>query len=259
MDEEGGARMTRACNVGDGDECRPPTPDAAVLDGGLTKYPGGKNGAGVWQRLISLMPPHRAYFEMFLGSGAIMRRKRRAAANVGFDADAAVIQRHANDAAMQGVSLSCSDALYWLRRYTGFSSDTLVYCDPPYLGESRGDERPRYKYEMLDELQHRHFLQLATSIPAMVMISGYPSALYDEALKGWRRLEYTAQTRGGPKREVVWMNYPEPTELHDYRFLGADYHDRCRLKRKISRWASRLQSLPALERSAILAALKGEA
>lgn len=253
--------MTRSTNVGDGDECRPPTPDAAVLDGGLTKYPGGKNGAGVWQRLISLMPPHRVYVEAFLGSGAILRRKRRAAVNFGIDVDRRVIDAFfwTPNTTKGCIDLFCGDALEWLRQRRDWRGDELVYCDPPYLGSARGDERPRYRHEMLSAERHREVLQLVTSIPAMVMISGYPSALYDEALKGWRRLEYTAQTRGGPKREVVWMNYPEPTELHDYRFLGADYHDRCRLKRKISRWASRLQSLPALERAAILAALKGEA
>ncbi len=55
---------------------------------GLTRYPGGKNGAGVWQRLIGMMPPHLAYVEPFLGSGAIWRRKRRAMLNIGIDVDA---------------------------------------------------------------------------------------------------------------------------------------------------------------------------
>jgi hypothetical protein len=42
------------------------------------KYKGGKNGSGVFQRLICMMPPHRVYIEAFLGSGAILRRKRPA-------------------------------------------------------------------------------------------------------------------------------------------------------------------------------------
>ncbi len=250
--------MTRACNVGSGDGRRPPTPDAAVLDGGLSTYPGGKNGAGVWQRLISMMPPHRAYFEMFLGSGAIMRRKRRAAVNVGIDVDTRVIDAHLGDPELAGVELHAECFSKWLHPRRDWRCDDLIYLDPPYLGSARSSNREIYAWELLTEDSHAVILQLATSLPAMVMISGYPSALYDDALKGWRREEYMAQTRGGPKREVVWMNFPEPTELHDYRFLGADYHDRCRLKRKIFRWASRLKKLPALERAAILAALKGE-
>ena len=62
-------------------------------------------------------------------------------------------------------------------------------------------------------------------------------------------------TRGGYCRDqVLWMNYPEPRELHDYRFLGTDFHDRCRIARKIERWRPRLAALPALERAAVLAA-----
>lgn len=50
-------------------------------------YPGGKNGAGVYHRLINLMPPHDVYIEPFLGSGAIMRLKRPAELNIGVDRD----------------------------------------------------------------------------------------------------------------------------------------------------------------------------
>jgi DNA adenine methylase len=48
-------------------------------------YPGGKNGAGVYQTIINLMPPHDVYIEPFLGGGAIMRQKRPALLNIGLD------------------------------------------------------------------------------------------------------------------------------------------------------------------------------
>ena len=44
-----------------------------MLEG--VRYPGGKNQAGVPQRIISQFPPHRVYVEPFLGSGAIARYK----------------------------------------------------------------------------------------------------------------------------------------------------------------------------------------
>ncbi len=111
---------------------------------------------------------------------------------------------------------------------------------------------------MMGEAEHAELLDILTTIPAMVMISGYASPLYDTRLEGWRRVEYAAMTRGGVKQEVAWMNYPEPRELHDYRWLGADYHERCRIGRKIGRWTRRLAAMPTLERAAVLAAL-GEA
>lgn len=55
------------------------------------KYKGGKNNAGVYQRLITLMPPHRLYVEAFLGSGAILRRKRPAERSIGIELDRKVI------------------------------------------------------------------------------------------------------------------------------------------------------------------------
>src|SRR5258706_2171347 len=59
------------------------------------KYKGGKNGSGVFQRLICMMPPHRVFVEMFLGSGAIMRRKRPAEKSFAYELDRATIKEFA--------------------------------------------------------------------------------------------------------------------------------------------------------------------
>lgn len=48
-------------------------------------YPGGKAGAGVYQKLINLMPLHTVYIEPFLGHGAVLLRKRPARLNIGVD------------------------------------------------------------------------------------------------------------------------------------------------------------------------------
>ena len=54
-------------------------------------YPGGKNGSGVHQRIINLIPPHRVYIEGCVGSGAILRTKRPASASYAIDLDPAAI------------------------------------------------------------------------------------------------------------------------------------------------------------------------
>lgn len=55
-------------------------------------YPGGKNGKGVYQTIINLMPPHEVYIEPFLGSGAILRKKRPAPVNIGMDLDETAVK-----------------------------------------------------------------------------------------------------------------------------------------------------------------------
>ena len=56
-------------------------------------YPGGKGGAGVYQTIINLIPPHKTYIETHLGGGAIMRHKKPAAYNIGIDVDPGVIAK----------------------------------------------------------------------------------------------------------------------------------------------------------------------
>jgi DNA adenine methylase len=93
----------------------------------------------------------------------------------------------------------------------------------------------------------------------MVLISGYWSTLYANALKEWRSVSFQAMTRGGhPATEWLWYNYPEPIALHDYRYLGVDFRERERIRRKKQRWVRRLHAMPILERRALLAAI-GEA
>ena len=90
-----------------------------------------------------------------------------------------------------------------------------------------------------------------------MLISTYQNALYFCHLKDWKRFTFNSTTRNGSREEVLYMNYTnEDGILHDYRFLGDSFRERERIQRKINRWVSRLQRLPAKERNAILTSLK---
>jgi hypothetical protein len=92
-----------------------------------------------------------------------------------------------------------------------------------------------------------------------ILISGYWSDLYADALKDWNSTSFQAMTRAGkPATEWLWYNYPEPVALHDYGFLGENFRERERIKRKKQRWVNRLRTMDVLERRALLAAI-GEA
>lgn len=215
-------------------------------------YLGSKAASGAYQAIIASMPPHDTYIETHLGSGAVMLRKPVAARSIGVDMDPLAIESFDGE----GVELHQGDAVTFLRDFDYQSAGrVLVYADPPYLHSTR-TSRNRYRHEYT-EADHQVLLyqlrELALAGVA-VMLSGYPSELYDSLLPDWRTLEFQVMTRGGPRTEKLWMSF-EANSAHWATFAGSDFTDRQRIKRKAQRWADNYRSLPPAERVAILAAL----
>ena len=216
-------------------------------------YPGGKHGSGVYQQIINRIPPHDAYIEPFLGGGAIMRLKRPARVSIGIDADPYVIKAR-QDLDTPNLTLLETDGIRYLEEMLIFP-DSFVYCDPPYLMDTRSSGRVMYTHELSDE-DHIRLLHAIIALDCMIMISGYPNAMYDNALPSWHTHTFKTTNRGGGHvTEKLWMNYPQPHELHDYRYLGSNFRDRERLKRKKERWTARLRAMPDLERLMLAAAI----
>lgn len=218
-------------------------------------YPGGKGA--VYQTIINLIPPHRTYIEPFAGGAAIARYKRPAHHNILIERDSDVITTLEDIAEFGDTSAwtlinGCAIGLLAEYRYQG---DEFVYLDPPYVISSRRQHRPIYRYELADD-DHIRLLDIIVNLPCKVMISGYWTELYADRLKRWHTVAFEAQTRGGSTAtEWLWMNYPQPTRLHDYSYVGDNFRERERIKRKAERWFNRFQALPVLERQAILAKL----
>lgn len=91
--------------------------------------------------------------------------------------------------------------------------DTLFYVDPPYVHDTRyrvsmGTDRG-YRHEMTND-DHLALLDALQTAQGMVVLSGYPHPLYDDALEGWERREKSARISGGrgtaKRTEVVWLN-----------------------------------------------------
>ena len=90
---------------------------------------------------------------------------------------------------------------------------TLFYVDPPYHPETRSQGNRRrgagyhvYKHEM-DVDDHVRLLDILCALKGMVVLSGYPHALYDEKLTGWARVTRGAYADGGRARtECLWIN-----------------------------------------------------
>lgn len=89
--------------------------------------------------------------------------------------------------------------------------DTLHYVDPPYLPETRNranpyDPKHQYRHELTVD-DHIELLTFLQGLKGMVLLSGYPAPLYDEALAGWTRIERKALADGARERtEVLWIN-----------------------------------------------------
>lgn len=221
----------------------------------MTSYTGGKGAPGIYHAIINQMPPHATYIEAFLGAGSVLRHKRPAGSTIGIERDGDVLATYWRGDEVPSLQLIEADAIHWLRdkRWQG---DELVYADPPYLMETRRTQTGYYRHE-LSVGDHRWLLRVLLALPVPVLISGYWSELYACELAAWRSISFTAWTRRGqPATEWLWMNFPEPQTLHDYRYLGRTFREREKLTRQQRRWRARLARMTTLQRQALLWAIQ---
>ena len=110
---------------------------------------------------------------------------------------------------LKTVRIEQQDALELFKKFRN-RPGTLVYLDPPYLGNrARG-----YDYDENTIDFHERLLNAAVKAKCMAFISGYQNELYDEMLTskhGWSREIIKATTKGNngksfERNEVVWFN-----------------------------------------------------
>ena len=214
----------------------------------MSGYFGSKATSGLCQPIIALMPPHDTYIETHLGGGAIMKRKAPALTNIGIDIDAKALAAFDGGYPVRKVN-GCAHR--FLAEYD-YGGRELVYADPPYLHGTRSSGR-RYRFDY-EESDHVELLELLKGLPCQVMVSGYPSALYDELLGDWHTLELQVMNQAGVRTEKLWLNFTVD-RVHWASFAGKNFTDRQRIKRKAASWGKRYEALPRAERVAVLAAM----
>lgn len=211
-------------------------------------YFGSKATSGLCQPIISMMPPHTTYIETHLGGGAIMKRKPPALCNVGIDRDSRALAQFECDYPVELVR-GCAHRFIAEHEFQG---SELIYADPPYLKSTRTSQRRyRFDYRTAD---HVELLELLKNVPCQVMISGYPSALYNQQLRGWNSVELQVRNQCGVRTEKLWMNFTV-NRVHWASFAGKNFSDRQRIKRKAASWGKRYENLSRCERVAVLAAM----
>jgi len=90
------------------------------------------------------------------------------------------------------------------------SSETLFYCDPPYVHSTRGDSKA-YSCEMTDE-QHAELAEALNSAKGLVAFSNYDCELLNDLYPKSKWCKYisppkTTHATKGTRTEVLWTNY----------------------------------------------------
>ena len=214
----------------------------------MESYFGSKATSGLCQPIIAMMPPHDTYIETHLGGGAIMQRKPSALRNIAIDLDPKPLKVFECDYPVEKIH-ACAHQFLSSYAYRGRE---LVYCDPPYLHHTRSSTR-RYRFDY-EEQDHIGLLEILKGLPCSVILSGYPSYVYDELLADWGTLELQVMNQGGVRTEKLWFNFM-PDRVHWCRYAGKNFTDRQRIKRKAETWGRRYQELPRAERLAVLSSI----
>lgn len=104
---------------------------------------------------------------------------------------------------LKGVQIENLPALDVIRKFN--HDNVLIYADPPYLLNTRGGKQ--YRHEMTEQ-DHVELLAALMDHKGMVILSGYPSELYDRELKNWNRITLKSYNKNSdPRTEVLWCNF----------------------------------------------------
>ena len=136
-----------------------------------------------------------------------MKRKPPALRNIGIDLNRRAIDTFRCE---YPVELHHGCAHRFLSEFD-FDGRELVYSDPPYVQSARKSQR-RYRFDYTDA-DHVALLGILRSLPCQVMVSGYPSRLYDERLADWRSLEIQVNNQSCVVTEKLWFNFA-PDRVH---------------------------------------------
>lgn len=142
-------------------------------------------------------------------SNGIRRNQSQAATVVNLvDRLPAIAQR------LRRVVVENRDVVECITAYDGH--DTALFVDPPYLDTTRVTVDD-YRLDVAGEEEHRRLAKTLRACEGAVLLSGYPSPLYDELYGDWWQASMEVTRPSSNKRgkagaalgiEVVWSNQP---------------------------------------------------
>jgi DNA adenine methylase len=121
---------------------------------------------------------------------------------------------------MARASWECCDAVDLVDRLA--TPDAVIYADPPYLattrrGGTRGRARGRaedYRHDMGRPEDHERLAEVLRATSATVLLSGYPSPLYEALYADWWHVDWLVNVHAsnavtaarGKRIERLWSN-----------------------------------------------------
>ena len=212
----------------------------------ILNYPGAKWGLA--KTIVELMPKHRSYLEPFFGSGAVLFNKPPSSIETVNDLDGDIINfftvlrecpqelaekialtpysREVFDDAHENRGTDAFDKAYrfairsrmghGFKTYqkTGFKIDVYArersYCVDAWNRMPRDilSAAERLKCVQIENRPAVELLEVLRTHKGYVILSGYPSELYDRELRDWIRLTKRSYNQNCDARtEVIWCNF----------------------------------------------------
>lgn len=110
-------------------------------------------------------------------------------------------------ARLLNVTMENRDGIQIINEFGRFA-DNLLYVDPPYLAVTRSSSGYAAEFARAD--QHMQLLAALKECKASVLLSGYPSELYEQELAGWHRtaIRGSRNVNNASTPETIWSNRP---------------------------------------------------
>lgn len=204
-------------------------------------YIGSKRIPGVYQKIINLIPEHQYYIEPFAGSGAIGLMLPACTVKHFNDLDALQLKKIPIDACSTVIK-TCTAATDILQSLSLSDQNVFAFIDPPYIHSTRSSSAI-YNHEMTQD-HHETLLTVLQQLPFNVMVVHPVHEMYDSMLSAWWTIQLKIRYHKKTSLEKLYMNYPPPTILQSYKYLGSDCWVRQRIKRKAARFLSKGLPIP---------------
>lgn len=107
------------------------------------------------------------------------------------------------------VQFICQSAFEAIPRFD--HEEALIYCDPPYLHETRCQQSTNVYHSEMSNDDHEKLANLLKKCKATVVLSGYESPLYDSLYRDWQKVtrEIANHAAGGRSKnrelECLWI------------------------------------------------------